>query len=760
MQKLHLPSDRVTSMAKTPFWFYVIVGMSILGVIISLSVAVYAFTHNALWYFNPAPVSDPAYISVNPKTGTPNTLIEVVGYGWKPDTLVDVWLVNPDTGQSSQSASATAFVKEDGNFTIKVIFPEQFADYPSVTVLAASRKDNLQATTIFYINQRPTATPTPVTTSTITATPTQSVPTAVPATPIANPEIIASATPVSTATPVPPTATATQLPPTPTKTPQLPATTPTPAITAWRGEYYANSTLTGNPVLVRNDLMLNFDWANNVPAAGLPADGFSVRWTRTLKLPAGLYRFYVIADDGVRIWLNNTLLIDAWRDAMATTLVAEQTLSASDHTLRIEYYENRGDASIQFWWERSGDFPQWRGEYYTNQNLSGEPAITRNDPVLEFNWGYNPPANNILADRFSVRWTRTMAFDSGTYRFAVTVDDGAKLYIDGILLINTWQEGAARTLNASIPLNAGNHTLRLEYFEATGQAEIKLRWEQLTTYPDWKGEYWDNSKLEGSPIFTRNDVTLDFKWGDKSPDPRLPADKFSARWTRTVNFEDAIYRFHLSMDDGARLWVDNRLVIDEWRDGGVRENIVDVPLTADAHSLRVEYYENGVYAQVQLSWEKISTAAYPDWQGEYWSNPNLDGKPALVRNDAKIEFNWGEGRPHVSIPDNNFSIRWSRTLAFQEGIYLFSARADDGVRIYVDDIRVLNEWHSSEGKQTYKAEVPITGGDHRLVIEYYEASGSAKLTVGWERLGNLPTPTVTSTPTTTPTSTSTPSTAD
>ena len=66
--------------------------------------------------------------------------------------------------------------------------------------------------------------------------------------------------------------------------------------------------------MVRNDQAINFDWGYDAPVAGLAADEFSVRWTRTVNFAAGYYRISVRADDGVRLWLDDGLLIDRWED--------------------------------------------------------------------------------------------------------------------------------------------------------------------------------------------------------------------------------------------------------------------------------------------------------------------------------------------------------------------------------------------------------------------------------------------------------------
>jgi single-stranded DNA-binding protein len=548
--------------------------------------------------------------------------------------------------------------------------------------------------------------------------------------------------------------------------PPTPTATPTPVPVPWRGEYYDNLNLVGAPLLVRDDAAINFNWGYAAPAADLPTDDFSIRWTRKVSFPAGIYWFSVRSDDGVGVWLDGELIIDQWHDASGVTYSAERTLAAGIHTLRVEYYERRGVAQIQFWWQRAGDFPQWRGEYFPSVNLLTAPALVRNDPAIDFNWGGNAPAAGLPADGFSVRWTRTLAFDEGLYRFHALVDDGVRLYVDGYLVIDEWRDGARREVTAERKLSAGNHSLRVEYYERTREALIQVWWEKLTAYPDWRGEYWTNRSLSGNPVLVRNEAIIDFNWGRGAPSVSVPSDNFSVRWTRKAHFDAATYRFHVVVDDGARLWVDDQLILDEWRDGGVRAVTTEYTLSQGTHSLQVQYYEHTGEALIRVWWEKIPAPSYPDWKGEYWSNRKLSGSPMLVRNDRKIDFDWKAGAPAPGLPADNFSARWSRKVTFEAGLYRFYAWADDGIRFYVDGDLVLDEWHDSAGDEVYTVEQTLSGR-HRLEVEYYERTGVALVKVWWKQVSALPTPTPTPTatptkplpndsPTPTPTSTATP----
>jgi hypothetical protein len=247
----------------------------------------------------------------------------------------------------------------------------------------------------------------------------------------------------------------------------------------------------------------------------------------------------------------------------------------------------------------------------------------------------------------------------------------------------------------------------------------------------------------------RNDGAVDFAWGWASPAAGLSNDGFSARWTRMADFDAATYRFHVLVDDGVRVYVDDQLIIDSWRDGPVRELTSDYALARGTHSLRVDYHERTGEARIRVWWAKVSPT-FSDWKGEYWSNRRLNGKQALVRNDGEIDFDWGKGAAAVGLPTDDFSARWQREVTFKAGVYCFRARADDGVRLYLDGELILDEWHVSDGEETYSVNRNLKG-EHDVVVEYYERGGGAMVKVWWERLGDLPTPVPTRRPTATPT---------
>ena len=253
----------------------------------------------------------------------------------------------------------------------------------------------------------------------------------------------------------------------------------------------------------------------------------------------------------------------------------------------------------------------WRGEYFANAGLQAPPYLVRNDRVVDLDLAPGrSPALGMPSENWSARWSRTWRFDEGNYRFHVLVDDGARLWVAGRLLIDAWADGAAREFTADLYLK-GDVPIRLDYYNHLGAARARLNWEQITQFSGWKGSYYAVRDLSGLPLFQRDDPVIRFNWGSGSPRSDIPADNFSVRWTRKLVFSQAgSYRFRVEADDGVRLWVDGVLVADRWRDGYSLDTPV-VVLSAGSHDLRLEFYERTGGALAQLSWELVRPTSTP-----------------------------------------------------------------------------------------------------------------------------------------------------
>ena len=138
--------------------------------------------------------------------------------------------------------------------------------------------------------------------------------------------------------------------PWPPQPPQPPQPPPQPA-GAWQGAYFTNRDLAGAPLYVTQDYAVNFDWGLGAPV-GLPADFFSVEWNRTEFLQAGTYRFQATMDDGIRVWVDGQMVLDAWRVGPAISVFTDVWLGTGNHSIRVQYFEETGFASVSFKMQR------------------------------------------------------------------------------------------------------------------------------------------------------------------------------------------------------------------------------------------------------------------------------------------------------------------------------------------------------------------------------------------------------------------------
>ena len=115
-----------------------------------------------------------------------------------------------------------------------------------------------------------------------------------------------------------------------------------------RAQYFPNVTLSGNPGSARCEAApLNRNFGSGGPA-GVPVDNFSARWLGTFTFPAGSRTFTATSNDGIRVWLDNVLIIDRW--TTVGTSRATRTLTAGAHTVRVDYNERTGAASASLTW--------------------------------------------------------------------------------------------------------------------------------------------------------------------------------------------------------------------------------------------------------------------------------------------------------------------------------------------------------------------------------------------------------------------------
>lgn len=267
---------------------------------------------------------------------------------------------------------------------------------------------------------------------------------------------------------------------------------------------------------------------------------------------------------------------------------------------------------------------------------------------------------------------------SGAYTFWIAGDDNCELWLSSsenpaikirIALVPEWtssrewskypaQQSAAITL-----VGGQKYYIEALHKEGVGGDNLAVAW-QGPSIPQaviagqylspWvnvgngsglRGEYYNNIDFT-SFAFSRVDATVNFDFGEGSPDASVGAETFSARWRGQVEaIFGETYTFYVRSDDGVRLWVNGQLVIDKWIDQGPTEYSATVALTAGQKAdVRMDFYENGGGAVAQLSWSSARTAKQIIPQSQLYPaasnrSPQVSSSATATPNPAAVNQN-------------------------------------------------------------------------------------------------------------------------
>ncbi|MEX1033070.1 MAG: DUF6701 domain-containing protein, partial [Cellvibrionaceae bacterium] len=215
-----------------------------------------------------------------------------------------------------------------------------------------------------------------------------------------------------------------------------PAGTPQPGLI---GNYYNGMTLSGGVVGTRVDGPIDFDWGDGDPGvAGIGADQFSVEWTGSVRVTeTGQYLFQTESDDGVRLTVNDQLIINNWTDHASTvdTSGAVNLVAGQAYPIRLEFYENGGQAEIRLRWQTpaSGSFvPVPAGPDPLGAGLYSCVVST-----VSY-YGIAHSGSGITCEAEPITIT---AYDAGDN--PVAPPDGTQIVLDTLPASGTWSGGAS-----------------------------------------------------------------------------------------------------------------------------------------------------------------------------------------------------------------------------------------------------------------------------------------------------------------------------
>lgn len=436
------------------------------------------------------------------------------------------------------------------------------------------------------------------------------------------------------------------------------------------------------------------------------------------------------------------------------------------------------------------------GEYYNSIDLSGTAVLTRIDPMVDFSWGTGTPGSPVNADIFSVHWSgQVLPCYTETYTFRTRSDDGIRLWVDGVSIINNWTYHGPTYDTGTIALEAGKHySIVLEFFENYGGAVAELEWSSASLPMEFIPESQlmsDMASTDYEPSSISADVSI-----------TLPlVTIFTLSGGGPYCFGSDVIQFSL---DGSETDVTYQLYADGVALGsavvGTGVSLVFPEVTSEGtYTVIANHNTNGCSASMDSSaivyditpsapavgtvtqptcmvstgsvvlsglpspWEIFQTPGDTSYYGEgnsttisqlelgtynfavatsdngtgllgeYYNNLDLSGSPVLTRTDTTVDFDIGGSSPASPVVNvDAYSVRWSgQVRALYDEVYTFGTQSDDGIRLWVDGTQVINNW--TDHSSTYNSGTITLEADMKydIVLEFYESTGSSLAQLSW-----------------------------
>ncbi len=363
----------------------------------------------------------------------------------------------------------------------------------------------------------------------------------------------------------------------------------------WTAEFYNNTDLRGAPVLVRSDPQVRYNWRTGSPHYLVNADHFSARWTAVVNFPeAGWYRFRIQGDDGTRLYVDGVSVWDHWIQQTPVAFGIDVELNAGHHDLRFEYFEATGNAIASIYWYKLN--PGGEGDRGSNAmtSLVDHPPL----PAQVVPTGQAAPPVPLAQPAYAGYAYPPLYFN----------------YTYQVITVST-------TTYSNYPTTAPPSVYPVYTYPASSVVPVASAPPASNT---WHGEYYNNMSLSGTPVWTRDDPSINFDWGIGSPNLAIiPPDCFSVRWTRVMSFPTGgDYTFTAATDDGVRVYLNGTLVIDDWSHRQGQFLIYNAHIPAGNHTIVMEYFEDQGGARARLDITNTSGISITETTGsvKFWAD--------------------------------------------------------------------------------------------------------------------------------------------
>ena len=450
----------------------------------------------------------------------------------------------------------------------------------------------------------------------------------------------------------------------------------------------------GSPSLQRVEAVF-FDWGWDSPGPGVPADAFSARWTGYLEATvAGTYQLQTNSDDGVRVYVNNQLVINNWTEHGPTldTSATFNMTAGQRIPITVEYFESWAGAVMQLLWKTPGAsafsiVPVT--QLYNTSSGSTTPTVSVTSPAAG--------ASFVQGNAITVS---ANAADSDGTITQVQFFDGATL-----IGTDTTAPYSISWTNAAV----GSHSITARATDNSSATTTSAAVSITVTATNVVPTVSVTSPAAGASFVQGNAITVSANAADSD-----------GTITQVQFFDGATL---IGTDTTAPYSI-------SWTNAAV-----------GSHSITARATDNSsaTTTSVAVSITVTSSGASSNGtglNGAYFSNSNLIGSPSLQRVEA-VFFDWGWDSPGPGVPAEAFSARWTGYIeATVTGVYQLQTNSDDGVRVYLNNQLVINNWTEHGPTLDTSATFNMTAGQRiPITVEYFESWAGAVMQLLWKTPG-------------------------
>jgi glucose/arabinose dehydrogenase len=547
--------------------------------------------------------------------------------------------------------------------------------------------------------------------------------------------------------------------------------------TGLKGEYFHNQNLT-TLALTRTDANINFDWSTGRPAPGVDPETFSVRWTgQVVPLYTETYTFYTQTDDGARLWVNGQLVIDDWVNHGVTERSGTISLVAGQrYDIKLEYYDQHYHAVCRLLWSSARQAKQIvpQSQLFPTATGNSAPSVSITSPAN--GTSYTPPASITInasasdsdgtiakveffngginvGEDLTAPYSFTLSnVSSGSYTLTARATDNAgatttsaavNVIVNALpsVSITSPASGASFSAPASITIQASasdsdGSVSKVEFFQGT----TKLGEDTTSPYSyAWSnvpaGTYSLTARATDNLGGVRTSTAVSITVTGAATPPSVvitsPANgaSFTAPATITINANatdtdgtvTSVEFFHGTTRIGEDVTAPFSVT---WMDVAAGSYTLTARAT-DSQGLST------TSSPISVTVSAPSTSDGTGLKGEYFDNRDFTALK-VTRIDANVNFDWGSSAPDPSMGPDLFSVRWTGTVKPRYSqTYTFYTVSDDGVRLWVNGVQVINNWTDHAPTENSGTITLTAGQQYEIKMEFYDSEYGAVARLLW-----------------------------